>query len=207
MPSHTGGGYGPRFPDADQTASLGLLYDYSVGGNGLKVDDIIAGGPFDSEKTKMKKGCIIDKIDGETITDDQDWAKLLNHKAGKFTLVNFHNPKTSEQYQETVKPMNAGMESGMLLYDRWVKRMEFLTDSLSGGQVGYVHVRDMDDPSYRVTFDKVLGRNIDKKALIVDTRFNGGGWLHDDLATFLESGKQYLTLRPQSNKTERVANP
>jgi tricorn protease len=29
--SHTGGGYGPRFPDADQTASLGLLYDYSVG--------------------------------------------------------------------------------------------------------------------------------------------------------------------------------
>ncbi len=199
--SHTGGGYGPRFPDADNTASLGLLYDYSTGGNGLKVDDIIAGGPFDSEHTKLKKGDVIDKIDGVAITDGDDWAKLLNRKAGKFTQVNFHDPKTSTQFQENVKPMDAGMESYMLLYHRWVKRMEFLTDSLSDGKVGYVHVRDMDDPSFRVTFDKVLGRNIDKKALIVDTRFNGGGWLHDDLATFL-SGKLYMTLRPQGNKTE-----
>jgi len=62
-----------------------------------------------------------------------------------------------------------------------------------------VHVRSMDDPSFRVTFDRVLGRNIDKKALIVDTRFNGGGNTHDDLVTFL-SGKQYLDFRPQSNK-------
>jgi Tol biopolymer transport system component len=199
--SHTGGGYRPHFTDADNTASLGLLYDYKTGGNGLKVDDIIAGGPFDTGHTKMMKGDVIDKIDGVAITDDDDWAKLLNHKADKFIQINFHDPKTGGKFQETVKPIAAGMESSMLLYDRWVKRMEFLTDSLSGGKVGYVHVRGMDDPSYRVTFDKVLGRNIDKKALIVDTRFNGGGWLHDDLATFL-SGKLYLTLRPQSNKTE-----
>jgi Tol biopolymer transport system component/C-terminal processing protease CtpA/Prc len=198
--SHTGGGYGPRFPGADNTASLGLLYDYSSGGNGLKVEEVIAGGPFDAEKTKMKKGDVIDKIDGIAITGDEDWAKLLNHKAGVFTQINFHDPRTSEQFQETVKPIDAGMESSMLLYNRWIKRMEFLTDSLSNGQVGYVHVRGMDDPSYRVAFDKVLGRNIDKKALIVDTRFNGGGWLHDDLATFL-NGKLYLTFRPQSSTT------
>jgi len=198
--SHTGGGYGPRFPGADQTASLGLLYDDSAGGNGLRVNEIIAGGPFDFQKSRLEKGDIIDKIDGEAITADDDWAKLLNHKVGKFTQINFHNPKTNEQFQETIKPMDGNMESNMLLYNRWIKRMEFLTDSLSGGKVGYVHVRGMDDPSFRVAFDKVLGRNVDKKALIVDTRFNGGGWLHDDLVTFL-SGKEYLTLRPQANKT------
>jgi C-terminal processing protease CtpA/Prc len=198
--SHTGGGYVPDFPDGDQTASLGLLYDYSAGGNGLKVMEVINGGPFDVSSSKLKKGDIIDKIDGVAITGDDDWAKLLNRKAGKYTQVNFHDPKTNEQFQETVKPMNAGEESGVLLYNRWTKRMEVLTDSLSKGEVGYVHVRGMDDPSFRVTFDKVLGRNIDKKALIVDTRFNGGGWLHDDLVTFL-SGKEYLTLRPQGSKT------
>jgi Tol biopolymer transport system component len=198
--SHTGGGYMANFPDGDATASLGLLYDFSAGGNGLKVTDIIAGGPFDIEKTKLKKGCIIDKIDGEAITDDRDWAKLLNRKAGKYTLISFHNPKTSEQYQETVKPITKEVESDKLLYDRWVKKMEKLTDSLSNGEVGYVHVRGMNDPSFRVTFDKVLGRNVAKKALIVDTRFNGGGWLHDDLVTFL-GGKLYMTLRPQGNKT------
>lgn len=66
--------------------------------------------------------------------------------------------------------------------------------------MGYVHVRSMDDPSFRVTFDKVLGKNNNKEALIVDSRFNGGGWLHDDLVTFL-SGKLYFTLRPQGNVT------
>src|SRR5258708_24901287 len=79
--------------------------------------------------------------------------------------------------------------------------MEHMVDRLSGGKIGYVHVRSMDDPSFRVTFDKVLGRNTVKAALIVDSRFNGGGWLHDDLVTFL-SGKLYFTLRPQSHITK-----
>lgn len=198
--SHTGGGYITRFPEADATASLGLLYDEARADDGLKVNEIIAGGPLNTQSTKLKKGDIIDKIDGESITADKDWAKLLNHKAGKYTQISFHDPVTNENFKENVKPIKAGIESDLLLYNRWIKRMEFLTDSLSGGEVGYVHVREMNDPSYRVTFDKVLGRNTNKKALIVDTRFNGGGWLHDDLVTFL-SGKQYFTLRPQGNKT------
>ena len=195
--SHSGAGYRANFPDGDATAALGLLYDESATGNGLVVSDIMAGGPFDKGKTNLRKGDVIDKIDGEAITADQDWAKLLNHKTGKFTLISFHDPKTKEEHQETVKPITIGKEGSLLLYNRWIKRMEFLTDSLSNGQVGYVHVHSMDDPSFRVTFDKVLGRNIDKKALIVDTRFNGGGNLHDDLANFL-SGKEYLEWHPQS---------
>jgi C-terminal processing protease CtpA/Prc len=43
-----------------------------------------------------------------------------------------------------------------------------------------------------------MGRNKNKEALIVDTRFNGGGWLHNDLNTFL-SGKSYLGFAPQGN--------
>lgn len=45
-------------------------------------------------------------------------------------------------------------------------------------------------------FDDALGKNANKKALVVDTRFNGGGWLHDDLATFLD-GKKYMTFMPR----------
>jgi len=198
--SHTGGIYNANFPDADRTAALGLLYDYSHGGNGLLVKEVITGGPFDIAKTKMKSGCVIDKIDGSAITADVDWSILLNNKANKFTSIAFHDPATGQQYTETIKPITVGKESGTLLYNRWVRKMEHLTDSLSHGEVGYVHVKGMDEASYRVTFDKVLGKNVGKKALIVDTRFNGGGWLHDDLVTFL-SGKEYFTFRPQGHKT------
>ena len=198
--SHTGGRYSPSFPNGDETATLGLLYDVTKGGNGLVVKEIIEGGPFDNSKTAMKSNMVIEKIDGQAITSDVDWAKFLNHTAGKFTRIDFRNPAGGATYSENVKPIRQGVETGTLLYNRWVKKMEQLTDSLSNGQVGYVHVRGMNDPSFRVTFDKVLGKNINKKALIVDTRFNGGGWLHDELVTFL-GGKEYFTLRPQGNVT------
>ncbi|WP_214071411.1 S41 family peptidase [Mucilaginibacter sp. dw_454] len=198
--SHTGGIYtGVSNPNGERTAALGLIYDYAKGGDGLVVKDIITGGPFAIAKTQLKRGYVIDKIDGIAITDDEDWAKLLNNKADKYTLITFHDPATKATYSETVKPIGVGTENN-LLYNRWTRKMEHLTDSLSHGEVGYVHVRDMDEASYRVTFDKVLGKNINKKALIVDTRFNGGGWLHDDLVTFL-SGKRYFELRPQGHKT------
>ena len=77
--------------------------------------------------------------------------------------------------------------------------MAEMVDRLSGGKIGYVHVEGMNDPSFREVYDVVMGKNLDKKALIVDTRFNGGGWLHDDLNTFL-SGKKYLEFAPQGNR-------
>lgn len=198
--SHTGGRYSPSFPNGDETAALGLTYDLTRGEDGLLVKDVIPGGPFDISGTKMKAGVVIDKIDGNAINSSADWSKLLNHKAGQFTRISFHDQKGGAGYEETIKPIKPRTETSVLLYNKWVKLMEHLTDSLSGGKVGYVHVRSMDDPSFRVTFDKVLGRNRGKEALIVDSRFNGGGWLHDDLVTFL-SGKLYFTLRPQGHVT------
>ena len=199
--SHTGGRYRPDFPNGDETAHLGLLYDLGRKADGLLVKEVITGGPFDIDGTHMAAGMIIDRIDGQPVTEKIDYATLLNHKAGELTLISFHDPRTNTTYEESIKPIRPGVETNTLLYNRWTHLMEHLVDSLSGGKVGYVHVRAMDDPSFRTTFDKVLGRNIDKQALIVDTRFNGGGWLHDDLVTFL-SGKLYFTLHPQGHTTK-----
>ena len=71
-----------------------------------------------------------------------------------------------------------------------------LSNNFSGGKLGYVHVRGMNDESFRKVYDDALGKHYNKKGLIVDTRFNGGGWLHDDLATFL-NGKPYMDFRPR----------
>ena len=56
----------------------------------------------------------------------------------------------------------------------------------------------MNDGSFRELYERAMGEKADKKALVVDTRFNDGGWVHDDLNTFL-SGKQYLQFAPQGN--------
>jgi Tol biopolymer transport system component/C-terminal processing protease CtpA/Prc len=195
--SHTGGRYSPQMQNPDVTAALGLLYDETYTGNGLKVTEVIAGGPVDKASSKIKAGCIIEKIDGETLVNTEDWAKYLNRKVGKNTLLSVLDTKTNARFEETVKPILFGEES-TLMYKRWTNMMYNLVDKLSGGKVGYVHIQGMNDGSYRTTIDEVMGRNKNKEALIVDTRFNGGGWLHNDLNTFL-SGKQYLSFAPQGN--------
>lgn len=195
--SHTGGRYSPQMQNPDVTAALGLLYDETYTGNGLKVSEVIAGGPVDKAISKIKAGSIIEKIDGETLVNTEDWAKYLNRKVGKNTLLTVLDPKTNTRFEETVKPILFGEES-VLMYKRWTNMMFNLVDKLSGGKVGYVHVQGMNDGSYRTTIDEVMGRNKNKEALIVDTRFNGGGWLHNDLNTFL-SGKAYLGFAPQGN--------
>jgi tricorn protease len=195
--SHTGGRYSPASNNGDKTASLGLLYDETYTGDGLKIAEVIEGGPVDVASSRIKAGTIIEKIDGVQITDDMDWAKLLNLKENDNTLLSLYDPATEKTWVQSVKPIGGGMEGG-LMYHRWVKRMAAMTDKLSGGKVGYVHVQGMNDGSFREVYDVVMGKNLTKQALIVDTRFNGGGWLHDDLNTFL-SGKTYLSFAPQGN--------
>ena len=196
--SHTGSGYVYHPPGADDTAALGVFFDEGYRGPGLKVQEIIEKGPLVVAKSKIAPGMIIEKLDGQTIEAGMDWCPLLNRKAGQPMLLSVFDPAKNARFDETVKPIKQA-EQEELLYQRWVKSRRELTDRLSGGRLGYVHVRAMNDPSYRHTFGEVLGRDSGKEGLVVDTRFNGGGYLHDDLATLLD-GKTYLDWVPRGRK-------
>jgi len=196
--SHTGGRYALQAQNGDATASLGLLYDETYDGDGVKVMEVLDGGPFMNAKTKIKQGVVIEKIDGDDIKEDIDWNKLLNRKSGKNVLLSLYDPGTKTRWDETTKPITQQEEQG-LLYDRWVRNNRKKVEELSGGKVAYIHVQGMNDASYRTVFEDVLGKAITADALIVDTRFNGGGNLHDELSTFL-NGKKYMQMAPQSVK-------
>lgn len=192
--SHTGCYFMSTVPNSDQTADLGLFYDYNYTGNGLKIAEVVEDGPVDKASSKVKAGQIIEKIDGISLTDTMDFYALLNRKVGKLTLLSMYDPSNGVRWEETVKPVS-GDEASELLYKRWVKNRRREVDQLSGGQIGYVHVRAMNDPSMRTVFEEALGRNVEKKALIVDTRFNGGGNIHEQLSDFL-TGKKYMDIIP-----------
>jgi tricorn protease len=192
--SHTGCRYSPSNPNTDETAELGLLYDYGYTGNGVKIAEVVEGGPADKAASKIRAGNILEAIDGEPITPAMDFYQLLNRKVGKLTLLSLFDPETDKRWEETVKPISGGEES-QLLYKRWVKNRREEVQKLSNGQIGYVHVRAMNDASMRTVFEEALGRNLETKALIVDTRFNGGGNIHDELSDFL-SGKKYFDMIP-----------
>ncbi len=187
--SHTGARYYPSGASL-KTAALGLFYDNSYDGDGLKVEEVIKRGPFDERNTGVKAGDIIEKIDGQSIAKDADYTPLLDGKAGQRVRVSVYSPATKKRFDVVVKAISRGQQED-LLYRRWVDRNRAVVDSLSHGTVGYVHVEAMNSPSFRTVFSQLLSDSMrQKKAVIVDERNNGGGWLHDDLCTLL-SGKQY----------------
>ncbi|WP_018478690.1 S41 family peptidase [Pontibacter roseus] len=188
--SHSGSSYSTNNPNGDATASLGIFYDQTYTGNGIKLDEVIVGGPLNKAGLDLKAGMVIEKIDGETITPDKDFAQFLNRKAGKNTLLTVTDATGKNRRDITVKPITQGEENA-LLYKRWVRRNAEEVDRLSNGQLGYVHIPGMNDPSYRTVYEEVMGKYANRKGMVVDTRNNGGGDLVADLAMFL-SGKKFL---------------
>ncbi len=193
--SHTGCYYRPDREGADQTASLGLFYDDAYDGPGLRVDEVITGGPLDKAAVKLRAGHVIEKIDGRPVDGAFDWVELLNRKAGEITLLSVRDPDGGDRWDETVKPISGG-EEYQLLYERWVRQRRAEVEKLSDGRLGYVHVRSMNDASMRTVFAEALGRHLEAEGLIVDTRFNGGGNIHEELSDFL-SGKPYFDIIPR----------
>jgi tricorn protease len=193
--SHTGSRFRPKpAADGDRTASLGLIYDPKDRGPGLLVAELLPRGPAKRAGSKIVPGARILSIDGALIGDKTDPAALLNRKEGQRVLVGGKDAK-GQAFEEVVKPISQREEAD-LLYERFVEREMALVEKLSGGRIGYVHVAGMNDGSFRRFYRDALGRASDKEALIVDTRGNGGGWLHDDLVSFLE-GRQYLRFQPR----------
>jgi len=196
--SHTGARYRPRSTAGDSTAALGILFDLKYRGKGMKVGEVLTRGPVDRAKSKIEKGTVITHIDGVELTPDVNPYQLLNRKSGKRIRLALHDTTSGEKWQEVIKPVSRGATRG-LLYQRWIEICRKNTEKFSKGRIGYVHIRSMSDAGFRHVFDKVLGRNSDKEALIVDTRWNGGGWLHDDLVSFL-GGDDYIQLVPRGKK-------
>ncbi|MBR3450266.1 MAG: PD40 domain-containing protein [Bacteroidales bacterium] len=187
--SHTGARYRPQ--GGEPLGRLGVLYDYAYAGDGLRIAEVLPAGVLNLADSEIKAGDLIVAIDGHAIKAGENWFPLLEGKAGKKIRVTV---RKGGKYEDLiVKPV---ANESALLYRRWVRQREEMVERLSGGRIGYVHVEGMDSPSFREVYSKALGKYRGCDALIVDIRHNGGGWLHDDLVTFL-GGKAYVEWRPR----------
>ena len=188
--SHTGARY--QYRSGFNMGTLGAFYDNEYEGDGLKIKEIIKGGTLYVADPEIKEGDIITAINGVEIKAGSNWHELLRMKGGKKILISVKKggKKPVDMYVEPA------FTDQVNLYKRWVRQREEMVEKLSGGRIGYVHVEGMDSESFRTVFSDMLGKYRACEAIIVDTRHNGGGWLHDDLATLLD-GKEYIRFEPR----------
>lgn len=195
--SHAGGRFYDDIKNGDKTASLGIFRDYTHQGNGIKISEVLKEGPLDKAGFDLKPGMIIEKINGETVVPTKDIASYLNRMEDQFMLLEILDANAKRK-RITVKPISL-REEGVLLYKRWVKQNEAEVAKTSNGKLGYVHIPGMSDGPYRTIYDRMMGKFSDTEAVIVDTRFNGGGDLVADLAMFF-TGIPFLSYETEDRK-------
>jgi len=193
--SHLGAYYRSEKQGGDATATLAFFPDPDHDGAGIKITEIIAGGPLQHADTKVTVGSVIEVVNGHQITAGENWYQLFNHTAGMLIRISLFDPATGTRWQETVKPISQAAESE-LLYQRWVRSRRAEVDRLSDGRLGYAHIRSMSDSRYREIFEDIFGKAVDKEGIVLDTRFNNGGNLVEAL-TVLLTGQVYARPLPR----------
>ena len=186
--SHTGGRY--RHGISAQPGHIGVIFDNEWKGEGLKIKEILPCSLLLDACPEAKDGDIILAVDGKPVPAGRPWYEAFARKAGKRVLLTI---KGKKEMDVRLTPLGSDEDC---LYRRWVRANEKKVEELSGGRIGYVHVKGMNSPSFREVYSKALGKYRGCDALIVDTRHNGGGWLHNDLADFL-NGKLYTNRIPR----------
>ncbi len=168
-----------------------------------KVDYIYEEGPCDKDWVKIARGNYLIALDGQPVKLGDDLAARLNRRLNRRVEVTLGDkPKAEGAWKFRIEPI-PGSAYSTLRYERWVKERREMTDKLSDGRVGYVHIKAMDQPSLR-RFEKELREFRHKDALVIDQRFNGGGNIEQELLALLVQ-KQYQVWHPRG--TEPTTRP
>jgi len=181
--SHTyvGGGDMPHVK-LSQTGLLGVDFAVDTVHNRIRIDRILPGenwdeklrSPLQDPGVDVRKGDYLLAIDGHELTaGDNPYAFTVNCVDRTITLTVNSKPDLKGAHEVTVKPI-ASEEA--LRYYVSVDDAARYVDSLSDGQVGYIHIPDMDSWGL-IRFSKMFYHQVRKPGLIIDVRYNGGGFV------------------------------
>ncbi|MFW5793268.1 MAG: S41 family peptidase [Bacteroidota bacterium] len=139
--------------------------------------------PLTVQGVDIKEGDYLISIEGNDITTKDNPYKFLENTVGKAVRITVNSkPSAKDSRTYVVHPIKSELE---LFYLDWINTRRAIVDKLSDGKIGYMHV-----PNTAYEGNRELHRGMyayhDKEALIIDERFNGGGFIPDRMIDFLD---------------------
>lgn len=182
-------GSDPEKLQRDQTGLLGIELK-PLGRQGVQITSIIPDSPADRENSKLEVGEIISSINGISVNGDENFYELLEGAANERTLltVKASDGTTREVVIRPATSLNTEK------YEAWIKEQKRLTDLYSNGQLGYIHIRAMGWTSFERFERELMASGYGKKGIVIDVRFNGGGWTTDMVMAVLSPRQHAYTI-------------
>ncbi len=139
--------------------------------------------PLTEQGVDVNEGDYLININGQNITTDDNPYKFLENTAGKHIELTVNSvPKVDGARTSMVEPIKSELE---LLHYNWVTERRAMVDKLSGGKIGYIYVPNTSIEGNRELFKGMYAYH-NKEALIIDDRYNGGGFIPDVMADLLD---------------------
>jgi len=139
--------------------------------------------PLTEQGINVKEGDYLISLNGYNVTTDSNPYKFLENAANKHIEIQVNStPSEAGARTYTVKTIDSELN---LFYLDWVRQRRAMVEELSGGRIGYIHV-----PNTAFEGNYELHRGMyeqhNKEALIIDDRYNGGGFIPENMADLLD---------------------
>lgn len=174
--------------------STGLLgADYEISNGRYRIKKIYTNerwypsnkAPLSVAGLDVKEGDYILAVNGRELTENMSIDQLLEGQVGRQVLLKVNSqPGNAGAREITVEPVSIGDELG-LRHSDWVESNRRKVDQLSNGKIAYVYMLNTGQQGY-TSFNRMYFAQTDKKALLLDERFNGGGSVADYVIDILD---------------------
>jgi len=177
--TYVGGG---DYPQVERVESGLLGCEFELAGGHWRISHVLPGenwhenlrSPLTEPGMNVSAGDFLLAVDGRPLDGHTDPYALLEGKAGKTVTVTL-NKTPSLAGARTVRVRTISDEQP-LRYLEWVETNRRKVAEATGGRVGYLHIPDMGFGGLS-EFVKRFYAQIDKEALVIDVRYNGGGFV------------------------------
>jgi tricorn protease len=195
---------GPHQPDTEPKTGL-LGADYRTENGRYRIAKILGGqnwtpglaSPLTLPGVSVKEGEYLLAVNGRELHAADNLYEFFDGTAGKQTVLRVGaNPDGKDARDVTVIPI--ADEDGLRNLD-WIEANRRKVIDLSGGKVAYVYMPNTGGSGY-TNFNRYFYSQLDKQGLVLDERYNEGGFIADYVVDVLKRS-------PLSGAIERDGKP
>lgn len=177
-------------PEKTQRERTGLLgMEVQPVKEGVKVTRIVKNTPADKTNSKINKGDIITAVNGESITAGTNFYSLFTNTTNERVMLTVKGKGGSREV--IIRPTG---DISNHLYEEWIRDKKALVAKYSNGRLGYIHIRGMNMSSFERFERELMASGYGKEGIVIDVRYNGGGWTTDYLMAVLNVRQHAYTI-------------
>jgi len=194
-----------RGPSAPETGYLGCKFNMD-NENGLVISDVTENSPVDEIEISLVPGDRLVSINGFNVGgwDGNGDEPLANYWRALDATANSEieigvireDSETGEIEWMRLRPSNYWTWYGFA-YEQWLKNNRRVVSDLSNGRFGYLHISRMYEGELERFEHDIFSAGNGKDGLIIDVRWNSGGWVADLLLSILNTRRHAYTQPPR----------